>query len=43
MSLSLQELIGGNFTIQLAYRKEEPGRTVEVQFHQEKGYSAELV
>jgi hypothetical protein len=29
--ISAQELIGGNFTIQLAYQKEEPGRIVEVQ------------
>jgi hypothetical protein len=26
-----QELKGGNFTIQLAYQKEEPGKSVEVQ------------
>ncbi|MEE8597165.1 MAG: hypothetical protein V3T09_05085 [bacterium] len=26
-----QELIGGNFNIQLAYLKEEQGRIVEVQ------------
>jgi hypothetical protein len=29
--ISAQGLIGGDFSIQLAYRKEEPGRTVEVQ------------